>query len=84
MKTIQRELHAANIHGRVAIPNPSFGVECYEETRVVPRPPKLVTLTMGTSHLVSWILIYIIPDHRTRVRLLKHFMWTAWFSTVKQ
>ncbi|GFT76298.1 transposable element Tc1 transposase [Trichonephila clavipes] len=39
MKTIHRELHTADIHGRVAIPNPldSAGKECYEETRVTTR-----------------------------------------------
>ncbi|GFW90221.1 transposable element Tc1 transposase [Trichonephila clavipes] len=37
MKTIQRELHVANIHGRVDVPKP---LECYEETTVVPRLPK--------------------------------------------
>ncbi|GFX99197.1 transposable element Tc1 transposase [Trichonephila clavipes] len=39
MKTIQRELHAASIHGRVATSkNVSFGMECYEDITIRPRP----------------------------------------------
>ncbi|GFW56023.1 HTH_Tnp_Tc3_2 domain-containing protein [Trichonephila clavipes] len=50
MKTVQRELHTANIHG--IRKTYCFGEECCKEITVVPRPPKLDATAVGTSHLV--------------------------------
>lgn len=48
----------------------SYGVECYEGTIMVLRPPKLDTTAMGRCYLIWWILIYIIPDHWTCICLV--------------
>ncbi|GFT27017.1 transposable element Tc3 transposase [Trichonephila clavipes] len=63
MKTFQLELHAANIHGRVAIPKLLICAKCSEDTRVVPRPPKLDTIAMGTNHLRTPYSVF--PPPRT-------------------
>ncbi|GFY24214.1 transposable element Tcb1 transposase [Trichonephila clavipes] len=52
LKTIQRELHAANIHSRVAILKPSVSARNAIKRLVVPRPPTLDTTALGTSHLI--------------------------------
>ncbi|GFW14844.1 hypothetical protein TNCV_1563071 [Trichonephila clavipes] len=51
MKTIQQELHAMNIYGRVGIPKTfSYGMESYGHTTVVSIPPKLNT----TARVISY------------------------------
>ena len=56
MKTIQRDLHAANIRGSVLNHSKSktiiFGAECYKETTVVLRSRKLRIIAIETSQLV--------------------------------